>query len=1082
MSLLDKHTDIWTTSSSSKELVIESVVEEESYVNDDDYCSDLSSLDDDVVPAHVLDDDGDYLCLNGKFVDMEPSFVGHCEERSILKESFERIGMVNTCTENDDNNDVLNEEEGVVNASECVVIRGGSGVGKSYLLQNIRNEFLAENPNCLFVVGDFDQFRNDPFSAIVSAFTDLVDLILQSCPQRGQQICQQLQDHQLQKQDFIQVISSLQRLRTTNTTNTNKNHSNPNPLSTTEAFKRFKVNAPLFLRALSNKDHPIVFCLDDVQHADAQSKHVIKSLWRDKASKYILHISLYRDDDNNAYDTRKFFRFSSSLRIQKLKLDNLNQQQTRHMIQNILHLNSTTITTTQQQQNNHEPFIQTIIQRTDGNPQRILQFLDMLRQESLLWYDQTQPQPQNWQWDLTEIQQSSLDLSVVQDKVARLGRSVQSILSIASFLGSDFHESVLQIIIEEYAQTPSLKDQSKMRVKQTLHQALEEGLVERINGGHFRFKPNVQHVLYNLIQDEAQRDQLHLMIGRYLSKAGAPLLLTVADHLNRGSSQLQREEERVDLANINLEAAKLAITKSSARRRAMDYLKNGVSILNASNSMWQEHYQLSVELCSNAAQMTYMTGDFDDADEMISTILENTSGVNDRIRVYQTKVNLSLARGKIEEAIRVAIETLDLLDEKCLPKQPKKIKSALAAAQKTVKRLLSKQKPEQIAALPIMKDENTSNVCKMLAEISKACTFGGNPLLGTLASTRLVELTLLHGLNKYSPEGFIRYAVSSDSTQYDFASLAHTIIMDERLNAQDWLSRVHTASYPLLIHRKTPLRDCLDPLQKAYDQCMDSEFVGFAGINTALIQFHCGMPLTLVEESFRELVKRMKNLKQENLVFLAVPYWQMVMNFMGHTEHAVKLNGRAMNEDEFLLQARDANHEIGIVTCRFVSLILSLHFGALVQAEEAVDELQNRFQVEQKLVGHFQLYYYQFYAGLTYVQMAHKSGLRKYKKKANAMIKCLSKNKSCPNIVPLIQFLKAEQTKNNADQLIAAFGKIGGTMEAFAKERLGLRLIELGDATRAKTFLERAQVLYGRWGGEAKASYLKRKLLQIGKY
>ena len=65
--------------------------------------------------------------------------------------------------------------------SEVVCAHGVSGTGKSSLVESMRDQVMTNDAGC-FVSGKFDllQTSRAPYSAIVAAFSDICDLILQS--------------------------------------------------------------------------------------------------------------------------------------------------------------------------------------------------------------------------------------------------------------------------------------------------------------------------------------------------------------------------------------------------------------------------------------------------------------------------------------------------------------------------------------------------------------------------------------------------------------------------------------------------------------------------------------------------------------------------------------------------------------------------------------------------------------------------------------------------------------------------------------------------------------------------------------
>ena len=72
-------------------------------------------------------------------------------------------------------------------ASEIILIDGLSGTGKSMLAESLRGP-VTLNGHGFFTSGKFDQLRNEPYVALVEAFSEICDLVLQD---KGSRCCQE---------------------------------------------------------------------------------------------------------------------------------------------------------------------------------------------------------------------------------------------------------------------------------------------------------------------------------------------------------------------------------------------------------------------------------------------------------------------------------------------------------------------------------------------------------------------------------------------------------------------------------------------------------------------------------------------------------------------------------------------------------------------------------------------------------------------------------------------------------------------------------------------------------------------------
>src|SRR5690606_1568771 len=96
----------------------------------------------------------------------------------------------------------------------------------------------------------------------------------------------------------------------------------------------------------------------------------------------------------------------------------------------------------------------------------------------------------------------------------------------------------------------------------------------------FRFvHDRVQQASYNLV-DETERATLHLRIGELLladeSVNRSDSLFRIVDHLNQGLARIEDQDKRIELARLNIEAARRA-RSSLAMSATRGYLEAGIT-------------------------------------------------------------------------------------------------------------------------------------------------------------------------------------------------------------------------------------------------------------------------------------------------------------------------------------------------------------------------------------------------------------------------------------------------------------------------------------------------------------------------
>lgn len=356
-------------------------------------------------------------------------------------------------------------------ASEVCLVSGESGVGKSSLVNSLRGEVIASQG--FFVSGKFDPLQRDPYSALVAAFTDLVDLITQEEAGGLERLLSKLEG--LVGSDLLLLTTLITNLPLPNHLK-NNNTQNGDDEGHNQAFTRLKRLAKFFLQAASSPDRPILLLLDDLQWCDASSLEVIKALMADINSKHVLLVLTFRDDEEylgvsellvqNAHPT-------SLLRLTELKLTNLNETFIAAFVEETM------------------PGLECVDEvaailksKTGGNPYVLLRFVEMAREKGFLY----RSEQETWMCDVerfqneTHVSENLADL--VTSRLCTLEPKVLELLTVASALGYLLDMELLYrvAVSEKIITADAQNDMSIM-----MQTAVQHGFIERSQGG-FDFK------------------------------------------------------------------------------------------------------------------------------------------------------------------------------------------------------------------------------------------------------------------------------------------------------------------------------------------------------------------------------------------------------------------------------------------------------------------------------------------------------------------------------------------------------------------------------------------------------------------
>src|SRR4028118_894006 len=206
---------------------------------------------------------------------------GREEEVETLLAAFERVsGQEGLTTDNG---------QLTTNKSEMILVAGYSGIGKSALVNEVHKPIVRQRG--YFISGKFDQFKRDiPYASLIQAFQELIRQLLTETEAQLQTWKQKLLDALSSNgQVIIDVIPEVELII---------GEQSPVPqLGPTESQNRFNLVFQNFIGVFTNKEHPLVIFLDDLQWADSASLKLIQLLMTDSDSQYLLMIGAYRDNE-----------------------------------------------------------------------------------------------------------------------------------------------------------------------------------------------------------------------------------------------------------------------------------------------------------------------------------------------------------------------------------------------------------------------------------------------------------------------------------------------------------------------------------------------------------------------------------------------------------------------------------------------------------------------------------------------------------------------------------------------------------------------------------------------------------------
>jgi len=970
-------------------------------------------------------------------------------------------------------------------AVELMLVAGYSGVGKSALVLEVHKPMTKKRG--YFAAGKFDQFqKNIPYSAITQAFNEFCRyLLMGSAETLGFWQTKLLKALGNNGQIIIDVIPDLERVIGTQ------------PLVATvtpsEAQNRFRMCFLNFVKALSDKEHPFILFLDDLQWVDLASLELLKGIMLDDEIKHLLIIGAYRDNEVDATHPLMIMREElQDITVNTLPVPNLSLIDVNTLIADALKTELVEVQT----------LAQLVYQKTHGNAFFTHEFLKSLYDDALLVFDRKAPK---WQWDVAQIAAKGMADNVVElmaGKIRQLPTETQTVLKLAACIGNQFQLKTLSVIYQ-HSQHLTLTHSEE---------AITEGLiipldshykwVELLEDNQARFKfqhDRVQQTAYSIIDDE-QKKIRHLEIGQLLLKELSEQeqinrLFELVDHLNKGSELITKPNERIALVQKNLIAGQKA-KNSSAYQPAFSYLQQAINILTADSAelAWQTHYDLTLTVSIEASEAAYLSGYVDKMAMLIETVLQHAKTLADKLRVYEVKIQSLITQNQLPEAVNTGLLVLELLGIR-FPKKPNKLKVMLAVL-KTKLNLIGKQ-AEDLTRLPTMTDADTLTAMRVMSQIIPAAHQTA-PDLWVLIVLKQVNLSIKYGNTALSVYAYSVYAtlltavVGEIETGYQFGKLALYLL--EKLNANEHQAKTMFVVNNFVKHWKMHLNESLVPLREAYQHGLETGDLAHAGYSAAyyvIYSYTIGKELNEVEAMLANYSQMIAKLNQENALVQVQPYHQTVLNLLGKTDNPSGLDGKICDEKTLLPYLSQANYTTAICILYANKLMLCYLFGQYQQAVENARLAENYLDGAIGLPIGLLLRFYDSLARLALYNNATKKQQQQHLKKVRANQQKLKKwaSHAPMNFLHKHDLVAAEQARV-LGQIVEAENRyeqaINGAAaneyiqeEALAYELAGKFYLAQNKEKIAKTYLPEAHYSYQLWGAERKVKDLEQKYPQL---
>ncbi|MGK5092002.1 SpoIIE family protein phosphatase [Deltaproteobacteria bacterium TL4] len=976
---------------------------------------------------------------------------------------------------------------------ELIIVTGNAGIGKSSVVREMTKALVPGGG--FFISGKYDEFkRNDPYSGIVQAFSELIQELLTQSDAELTRWKENLQEALgVNGKVISEIIPDLELII------------GPQPaipkLEPVETQNRFQVMFRQFINVFTQKGYPLVIFLDDVHCSDTPSLNLLSLLLSDPDIKYLLTIVAFREQA-----VEQNHPFKEILKQIEQKIHHVCNLVVSSLEQ--ISLNQLIADTTHQSVDATQELAKIVMQKTGGNPFFIREFLKTIHGEKLLVFDHEQ---MLWTWDMAKIEAQETTGNVVElmiGKIRKLPERTQAALRLGACIGPSFDLQMLAIIA----------NRTLLQIADDLWPAVEGGLLMPVGEGHRLFKEvsdhaegelinpsstqgprkiidkfthgRVQKAAYGLIPED-ERQGVHLQIGRMLwanlkEETLGDDIFYLLSQLNPGRRLIESTEEKVRLSQLNLKAC-LKAKALTAYGPAMGHALIGVDSLP--EACWTTHYELTLALYNQVIETSYLNIETEQMNRFFNELLQRAKTHLDTVEAYEVLIQAFAAQNQFQKAVVTSLSVLKHLGVS-MPANPTAIHVGISLLQ--TKWALRKKTHEALLNLPLMTDQKKLILMRILFR-SIPAAYVASANLFALVIFQMVRLAVKQGncgpaAFAYSAYGAIHSGALGDfRTGYAFGELA--IKLAEKLEAKEAKVKIIFANAAGILQWQVHLKESLlllaEGIQIGWD-ISDLEYALYACSTYCNHQLFLGEPLPELRERYRKDIGLAFKYKQRHTPYYMNSYAQWVQNLLEVTENPSRFKGEFFDEDTmFPLMLKNEN---------FTGLFFAYKSKAMMNYlfrdyDSALNNLKEARKYLENVLGMMGTVYYNFYSSLVWIARIREGTTKRFWGKLwvhfnQRKMKTWMKH-SPENFTHKYFLIEAEKARIDGEirkamdyyelAINAAAESEYIIEEALGNELAGEFYLSLEKGRIAQSYLIKAWYLYGKWGAANKQQDLEKR-------
>lgn len=620
------------------------------------------------------------------------------------------------------------------------MVRGYSGIGKTSFINELIPLVLIKNG--LFLKGKFDQYnRSTPYVPFLTIFSDILRFIHEQPPETKLEILNRLRNTLGDGMTVLSKISPELEAVFGDVSHVT--------LEQSLVKNQLYIATERLFEVITSYKQRILIFLDDMQWADLASLELLQMIATSATLHGITLIGAYRSNEVNvSHPLMQMLEKISKehVEIHTIELKPLSLHDCTEMISDTL------------KQNDVSELAQIVVQKTDGNPFFIRQFLQTLYREKILLYS---IESKCWIWDTEHIESRHIANNVLDhllQKIADLPAEAKEFLKSASVIGDLFK---LEII----SQLNALNDEEMMKITrelsveglidfdfsdQKIQYSSHQNLVHLMEGRFVHDK--IRQASYLMMQ-EAERIEKHFHIAydflnSEVQKLPKTKILYAAGHIVQSFQSLTSTSLRDRAVDILFQAVQQS-KESLAYPEALKYIETALSLIDEERS--PQHNRSTFELYLSKAEILRLASMYTEASAVFDRLLDrNDLDAIDLARVYNEELIFNFSQGHVTEALGSGTTALEQLGF-ALPSDENGLNLAKQNEIEWLQNHLGEL--EGVNRLPELTDTRVGLYMTILMNMGIPAFISRQDMFGVIA-LQMARITFQYGTSPVSSYGF----------------------------------------------------------------------------------------------------------------------------------------------------------------------------------------------------------------------------------------------------------------------------------------------------------------------------------------